>query len=172
MKDNMVTKADLSDFMKIFDSGIEHEEILILDGEPFKADEAYQKIYRRAKRKIAVVDDYIGVKTLQHLAHAKPAVKITIISDNKARPRLTQAEYQDFLTENPGRNISFLQSLNQSHDRYIVLDEGTKDMKVYHCGASSKDAGKRITTITRIMDIDDYRDTIRSMLTYPILTLR
>ncbi len=172
MKDNMVTKADLSDFMKIFDSGIEHEEILILDGEPFKADEAYQKIYRRAKRKIAVVDDYIGVKTLQHLAHAKSAVKITIISDNKARPRLTQAEYQDFLTENPGRNISFLQSLNQSHDRYIVLDEGTKDMKVYHCGASSKDAGKRITTITRIMDIDDYRDTIRSMLTYPILTLR
>ena len=172
MKDNMVTKTDLSDFMKIFDSGIEHEEILILDGEPFKADEAYQKIYRRAKRKIAVVDDYIGVKTLQHLAHAKPAVKITIISDNKSRPRLTQAEYQDFLTENPGRNISFLQSLNQSHDRYIVLDEGTKDMKVYHCGASSKDAGKRITTITRIMDIDDYRDTIRSMLTYPILTLR
>ena len=172
MKDNMVTKADLSDFMKIFDSGIEHEEILILDGEPFKADEAYQKIYRRAKRKIAVVDDYIGVKTLQHLAHAKPAVKITIISDNKARPRLTQAEYQDFLTENPGRNISFLQSLNQSHDRYIVLDEGTKDMKVYHCGASSKDAGKRITTITRIMDIDDYKDTIRSMLTNPILALR
>ena len=172
MKDNMVTKADLSDFMKIFDSGIEHEEILILDGEPFKADEAYQKIYRRAKRKIAVVDDYIGVKTLQHLAHAKPAVKITIISDNKARPRLTQAEYQDFLTENPGRNISFLQSLNQSHDRYIVLDEGTKDMKVYHCGASSKDAGKRITTITRIINIDGYKATIQSMLSNPILTLR
>ena len=172
MKDNMVTKADLSDFMKIFDSGIEHEEILILDGEPFKADEAYQKIYRKAKRKIAIVDDYIGVKTLLHLAHAKPAVKITIISDNKARPRLTQAEYQDFLTENPGRNISFLQSLNQSHDRYIVLDEGTKDMKVYHCGASSKDAGKRITTITRIMNTDDYKATIRSMLTNPILTLR
>ena len=172
MKDNMVTKTDLSDFMKIFDSGIEHEEILILDGEPFKADEAYQKIYRRAKRKIAVVDDYIGVKTLQHLAHAKPAVKITIISDNKARPRLTQAEYQDFLTENPGRNISFLQSLSQSHDRYIVLDEGTKNMKVYHCGASSKDAGKRITTITRIMDIDDYKATIRSMLTNPTLALR
>ena len=172
IKEKMITKADLSDFMKLFDSSIEHEEILILDGEPLKADEAYQKIYRKAKRKIAIVDDYIGVKTLQHLAHSKPTVKITIISDNKARPRLTQAEYQDFLTENPGRNISFLQSLNQSHDRYIVLDEGTKDMKVYHCGASSKDAGKRITTITRIMDIDDYKDTIRSMLTNPILALR
>jgi len=172
IRENMVTKADLSDFMKLFDQGLQNEEILILDGEPFKADEAYQKIYRKAKRKIAIVDDYIGVKTLQHLAHSKPTVKITIISDNKARPRLTQAEYQDFLTENPGRNISFLQSLNQSHDRYIVLDEGTKDMKVYHCGASSKDAGKRITTITRIINIDGYKATIQSMLTNPILTLR
>ena len=172
IKDTMVTKADLSDFMKLFDSGIEHDEILILDGEPFKADEAYQKIYHRAKRKIIVVDDYIGVKTLQHLAHAKPSVKITIISDNNARPRLTLTEYQDYLTENPGRNITFLQSQHQAHDRYIVLDEGSKEMKVYHCGASSKDAGKRITTITRIMDIDDYKATIRSMFTNPILTLR
>ena len=172
IKDTMVTKADLSDFMQLFDSEIEHDEILILDGEPLKADEAYQKIYRRAKRKIAIVDDYIGVKTLQHLAHAKPAVKITIISDNNARPRLTLTEYQDYLTENPGRNITFLQSQRQAHDRYIVLDEGTKDMKVYHCGASSKDAGKRITTITRIMDIDDYKTTIRSMMANPGLTLR
>ena len=45
-------------------------------------------------------------------------------------------------------------------------------MKVYHCGASSKDAGTRITTITRIMDIDDYKATIRSMLTNPMPTLR
>ncbi len=42
IKRNMITKADLSEFMKLFDSGIEHEEILILDGEPFKADVAYQ----------------------------------------------------------------------------------------------------------------------------------
>ncbi len=158
--------------MKLFNQGLSNEEILILDGEPFKADAAYQKIYRRAKRKIAIVDNYIGVKTLQHLAHAKAAVKIAIISDNKARPRLTLTEYQDFLTENPGRNVTFLQSLHQAHDRYIVLDEGTKDMKVYHCGASSKDAGNRITTITRIMDIDDYKATIRAMLTNPALTLR
>ncbi|MBQ7437850.1 MAG: ORF6N domain-containing protein [Oscillospiraceae bacterium] len=59
----MVTKADLSDFMELFDSGIEHEEILILDGEPFKADVAYQKIYGKAKRKIIIMDDYLRVKS-------------------------------------------------------------------------------------------------------------
>ena len=84
------------------------------------------------------MDDYIGIKTLYHLAHAKANASLTIISDNKARPPLRQTEYNDFLTENPGRSITFIQSANRAHDRYIVLDEGTKDMKVYHCGASSK----------------------------------
>ena len=169
---DVVTKADLSDFMKLFDSGIEREEILILDGEPFKADVAYQKIYRKVKRKIIVVDDYIGVKTLNHLAHSKQNTAITIISDNKARPPLRLTEYNDFLTENPGRSITFIQSAKRAHDRYIVLDEGTKDMKVYHCGASSKDAGNKITTITRLTDIDDYKNTIHALLGNSPLVLR
>ena len=172
IKDNMVSKADLSDFMKLFDQGLSNEEILILDGKPFKADEAYQKIYRSAKSKIIVIDDYIGTKTLHHLAHSKKTVKITIISDNTARPRLRLTEYNDFVTENPGRSITFLQSMHRAHDRYIVLDEGTKDMKVYHCGASSKDAGKRITTITRIIDIDDYKATIKALLGNTALILK
>ena len=172
IRDNMVSKADLSDFMKLFDQGLGNEEILILDGKPFKADEAYQKIYKGAKTKITIIDDYIGTKTLHHIAHSKKNVKITIISDNAARPRLSLNEYNDFVTENPGRSIVFLQSLHRAHDRYILLDEGTKSMKVYHCGASSKDAGNRITTITRIMDIDDYKATIRAMLNNPALVLR
>ncbi|MBQ6360316.1 MAG: hypothetical protein IJJ25_04125 [Lachnospiraceae bacterium] len=107
-----------------------------------------------------------------YLAHSKKTAKITIISDNAARPKLSLAEYNDFLTENPGRNITFLQSLHRSHDRYIVLDEGTKYMKVYHCGASSKDASNRITTITRVSDIDEYKPTIKAMLGHPTLVLR
>jgi hypothetical protein len=158
--------------MKLFDQGLNNEEVLILDGKPFKADEAYQKIYRSARSKIVIIDDYIGTKTLHHLAHFKKTVKITIISDNVARPKLSLAEYNDFLTENPNRSITFLQSLHRAHDRYIVLDEGTKDMKVYHCGASSKDAGKRITTITRISDIDEYKTTIKTMLNNSVLQLR
>ena len=172
IKDNMVSKADLSEFMKLFDQGLSNDEVLILDGKPFKADEAYQKIYRSARSKILIIDDYIGTKTLHHLAHSKKTAKITIISDNAARPKLSLAEYNDFLMENPGRNITFLQSLHRAHDRYIVLDEGTNDMKVYHCGASSKDAGKRITTITRISDIDEYKPTIKAMLGNPVLLLR
>ena len=172
IQESMVSKAELSDIIKLFDQGVSNEEILILDGMPFKADEAYQKIYKSAKSKITIIDDYIGTKTLHHLAHSKKNVKITIISDNTAKPRLSLTEYNDFVIENPGRSITFLQSMHRAHDRYIVLDEDTKDMKVYHCGASSKDAGKRITTITRIMGIDDYKVTIKTMLGNPPLILR
>lgn len=168
----MVTREDLSDLMKLFDQGITSEEILILDGQPFKADVAYQQIYRKAKKTIIVIDDYISVKTLQHLAVAKNSVAITMISDNKGRHPLRLSEYNDFLTDYPGKSISFVQSMNQSHDRYIILDQGTNDMKLYHCGASSKDAGHRITTITRIMGIDEYRNTITAMMNNPALVLK
>lgn len=172
IKDNMVSKTNLSDFMKLFDQGLSNEEVLILDGMPFKADEAYQKIYKSAKCKILIIDDYIGIKTLHHLAHSKKTAKITIISDNVAKPKLRLTEYNDFIIENPDRIIIFLQSLRRTHDRYIVLDEGTKDMKIYHCGASSKDAGKRITSITRVSDINEYKSTIKAMLNHPALMLR
>ena len=36
-----------------------------------------------------------------------------------------------------------------SHDRFIVLDYKTADEKVFHCGASSKDAGKKVCAINK-----------------------
>lgn len=172
IKESTVSHADLSDFMKLFDDAKQQEEILILDGQPFKADLAYQKIYRRAKRKIVIIDDYINSKTLQHLAHAKPTVKVTIVSDNKGGKPLRFSEYQDFLTEYPGRSITLVRSMNKAHDRYIILDHNTKDMKVYHCGTSSKDAGRRITTITQLKDTDPYREMVKDLFANPQLLLK
>lgn len=171
IKGKMITRAELSDFMKLFDRSTQNEEILILDGQPFKADGAYQKIYRSAKKSIIIIDDYIGTKTLQHLVHARPGVQLTIISDNKLK-LLKLSEYNDFLTEYPTRTIDFIKTQDRTHDRYIILDNETEDMKVYHCGASSKDAGKRITTITRLSDIDEYKKTITTLLGNDKLVLR
>ena len=144
---------------------------MFLDGQPFKADLAYQRIYRKAKKSIIVVDDYPGAKTLQHLIQAKATVKLTIVSDNKKKT-LRLSDYKDFLTEYPKRCVTFLKTLNRTHDRYIVLDNGTKEMRVYHCGASSKDAGKRITTITEIKDTAEYKNLISTLLSNPALILK
>lgn len=172
IEDNMVTRAELTDLMKLFDDDLQNEEILILDGEPFKADIAYQTIYGKAKRNVIIVDDYVGPKTLRHLVAVKANVSVTIISDNKGGNALKQSDYSDFLTEYPVMNISFIKSMNRAHDRYIVIDNGTRNMKLYHCGASSKDAGKRITTITRIIDMSTYKTIISQLLLNPQLVLK
>ena len=172
IRETMITKSDLPEIMKLFDRNLSAEEILILDGEPFKADEAYQKIYKSATSSIIVIDDYIRTKTLHHLAHADINIILTVITDNAAKPRLSLAEYKDFLTENSGKKIDFLQSLHRSHDRYIILDFGTSNVKIYHCGASSKDAGNRITTITRLQDTTEYTKTINAFLNNPVLLLK
>ena len=170
IEERMVSHDDLSDFVKLFDKGIQNEEILILDGQPFKADVAYQKIYKSAKKSIIVIDDYIGVKTLHHLVHAKPGVKLTIISDNKLKI-LKLSDYNDFLKEHPTRRVDFIRSKDRTHDRYIVIDNDTVGMKIYHCGASSKDAGKRITTITRLSDVNEHKEMIASLLSNKKLIL-
>ena len=171
IKGDMLTKDDLPEFMRLFDQGVQNEEVLILDGQPFKADVAYQKIYRSAKKSIVVIDDYLGVKTLQHIAHAKSGVKLTIISDNKYG-KLKLSEYNDFLKEYPSKPIDFIKSMDRAHDRYIILDRNTAGMKVYHCGASSKDAGVRITTISRMIDIDEYKKALKTLLANPPLVLK
>ena len=164
IRENMVTKAELSDFIKLFSCESRSEEVLILDGEPFKADLAYQHIYGKAELSIIVIDDYLGLKTLHHLASAKKEVQITIISDNKGKNPLRLSEYNDFLKEYPDIKIRFITSSGRIHDRYIALDFGTENEKLYHCGASSKDAGRKITTITEIKGVADYKTTLISLL--------
>ena len=164
IKTIMVTKSDLSDLIKLFENSREAEEILILNGEPFKADVAYQRIYGKAKKNIIIIDDYIGVKTLHHLASAGKNVSVTIITDNKGAHPLRKNEYEDYMTEYPDREISFIRSDNKIHDRYIIMDNETRTMKVYLCGSSSKDSGKKITTIMQVRNVDDYKSTLRKLL--------
>ena len=72
---NMVSKSEINNFISIFNSELENN-MLMFNGEPFKADLAFQKIFKKAKDKIFIIDDYIGIKTLEHLRSVK--AKITI----------------------------------------------------------------------------------------------
>lgn len=36
------------------------------------------------------------------------------------------------------------------HDRFIVIDYGMPTEQAYHCGASSKDAGKKLCAINKL----------------------
>ena len=80
---------------------------------------------------------------------------IIIFSDNVGKG-LTMVEFNDFKSQYPNVNIGFQTTNNKYHDRYIILDYGTTDEVIYHCGASSKDAGNKITSIAKVQDISNF----------------
>ena len=115
------------------------------------ADEVYESIYKQVKSSIYVVDNYIGLRTLVHLKNSPTGVNITLFSDNVGNNKLHNIEFTDFCKEYPSVKISMKKTGGIFHDRFIVLDYGTADERVFLCGASSKDAGARITSI-----VEDY----------------
>lgn len=127
--------------------GAEVEKIF-MKNELAKADETYIDICSKAKNNIYIIDNYISIKTLRHLQRAKEGINITIVSDNLGN-YLHKSDYIDFRKEFPGITIKFLKLNNRIHDRFIMLDYGTKDEILYHCGASIKDTGKQMTMICK-----------------------
>lgn len=146
-----VKRSEISPFMLDFSKPADRHEYLIHNGEPAKADETYMQIYSEAKKKIFIVDNYINIKTLRLLKGAKDGTEVIVFSDNLLN-MLHSSDDQDFQREFPNINISYKRTNGIMHDRFIVLDFGTSDEKMFHCGASSKDAGDRMTAITEFRD--------------------
>lgn len=65
---------------------------------------------------------------------------------------LTSAILEDFRNDYPDVDIEFKITDGKYHDRYIAIDYNIKDESIYHCGTSSKDAGSKITTMSKIDD--------------------
>ena len=135
------------------------------------ADEVYESIYKQAKSSIYVVDNYIGLRTLVHLKNSPTGVAIILFSDNVGNNKLHNIEFTDFCKEYPTVNLSLKKTGGIFHDRFIVLDYGTADERVFLCGASSKDAGARITSIVEDYGISKYAPVIATLLKNPTLIL-
>ena len=168
---SVVHKSELSELILDLSNPQLKYGFLFLNGEPIEANLAYKDIYSIAKKSIYIVDNYIGVKTLVLLKDIPSSVEITIFSDNVGKG-LHTLEYQDFCKEYPFRKIKFQKSGGEFHDRYIIIDWNTDKQRIYHCGASSKDAGQRITTISEVVDQVVYADLINKLLKNPILKLK
>ena len=172
IKDKMATKEDLQKVMDNFIDPDTYKHFLIMNGQKIEADVAYTKIYKSAKKSIYVVDNYIGLKTLELLRAAKKNVEIIIFSDNlKNRDMLTSVILSDFQKEFPQVKLSFQQTCRQCHDRYIAVDYLEKTEKIYHCGASSKDAGNKTTTIMQIEETELYHPMFDNLLKNPPMTI-
>ena len=95
------------------------------------------------------------------LRNVRKGVSLLIASDRCAH--ITDDMLNDFRAAVPGVSIDTVSAAHKFHDRYILVDFKTKSEKLYHCGASSKDAGNKITTIVRLDDIDAYRNMFEEL---------
>lgn len=173
--DNMVTKNDMQITMsRVFDNFISKDslkEFVFKNSQPFEANVAYINIYKEAKQSIYIIDDYINCHTLSLLTAKNDGVDVTIFSDNKGRGsgKLNQLEFNNFNTEYP--TLSIKKNDGKCHDRFIILDYNTDNEKIYHCGASSKDAGKKVCCISLFSTSEVIHSIIDELLTHEDLEL-
>ncbi len=153
LSQNFITDKDVKNFV-------------ILKGQKFEADNAYINIYQQAKKSIYIVDNYMNAKTLQLLSQKNPGVDVILFTENGKGMGgfLTKALVKDFQNQYP--NI-IIKPNPDCHDRLIIIDYGESDEKLYHCGASSKDAGKKLCAINQISETQVIHPVIDGMLKLP-----
>ena len=171
IKETMVTKEDLTKVIESFSLPEKGIEYVIYSGQTFEADAAYADIYSKAKKELYIVDNYIGPKTLLMLKNVPENVDIIIFSDN-LRNILRLSELQEFRKEYKNVKLTLRHTGGKFHDRYIIIDYKCKTEKIYHCGASSKDAGNKITTIAQADNRKLYYPMVEDLLLQPMLMLR
>lgn len=153
LSENFITDKDKKNFV-------------IYKGQKLEADIAYIEIYQQAKKSIYVVDDYMNAKSLQHLSQKADGVEVVLFTENGKGGKgfLTKSLVTDFQNEYPSLRIK---PNPDCHDRLIVLDYDEETEQVYLCGASSKDAGKKLCAINQITETSIIHPVIDRLLLLP-----
>lgn len=163
----MIINNNIQKINENFLLGTELKNFVIYKGQKLESDMAYIDIYMRAKRSIFVIDDYVNIKTLHLLSHKNIGVHVILFTENglgRSKNFLTASEIADFNKEYPTIQVK---PNPDCHDRFIVLDYGTKEEKVFHCGASSKDSGNKVCAINVIESTDLIHPVIDKLLLSP-----
>lgn len=153
---------DVQKILENFNDPTTYKHFLIFDGQRLEADIAYTKIYGIAKKSIIIIDNYIGVKTLDLLRGIAKNVSVQIFSE-ELNGKITPTIESDFEKARPDVSLKINRPNRKFHDRYVFLDYSSPSEKLYLCGASSKDAGNKVTTIMQIEHPEVYHELIDSL---------
>ena len=119
------------------------------DGQLWDARAFVDRLVKRAKRSLVLVDNWATVETLDMLAAKQRGVAATVVTsehrDGKGnpRPKILPADIAKFNAQYPTLSVRFRENF---HDRFLVID----DKELYLVGASLKDLGKRCFAFTRL----------------------
>ena len=119
------------------------------DGQLWDARSLVEQLIARAKTSILLIDNWVGVGTLDMLAKKGTGVTVTIVTsehrDRKGNPRptLSPTDLATFNAQYPALSVIYRENF---HDRFLILD----DRELYLIGASLKDLGRKCFAFTKL----------------------
>ena len=128
----------INQLFDMFDPKEITKEYLFFENQLFKSHYVLNKIFESAKEEIIIVDNYADKELLMYLSTLQKSIKII----SKNMDDLLIAKY-----EKEFNNIEFIRK-DIFHDRFIILDRE----KLFYCGSSFKDLGKKCFAINLMED--------------------
>ena len=115
---------------------------LLFNGEFYDAYTLVQSIFESANKEIIIIDNYVDRTILDRLVNKKKNVQV-IIYTHKDKFKLLNKDIEMFNKQYGNLVIKYTDKV---HDRYIIIDQE----KLFHLGASIKDLGKKIFSISEL----------------------
>ena len=125
---------------KLEDKYPELVQRIFFKGQMWDASSCIEQILEQAEREIILIDSYVDRRTLDMLSRKKAGVSVMLFTSVYGN-RLTDKEIHDFNAQYPSLEVWMT---DEFHDRFLILDRN----RMYHVGASIKDAGKKAFEIS------------------------
>ena len=122
---------------------------IFFDGEFYDAYSFLWDIFNMAKEELIIIDNYAGKELLDILKNIH--IKIIVVSKNI--DLILKEKY-----EKQYGNITFINN-DSFHDRFIIVDRN----KLFSCGASFKDLGKKCFSINESDNIEYLEELLRKI---------
>lgn len=122
---------------------------IFFEGQIYDAYSIFIDILNKARTEIIIIDNYASKELLDILKDIN--LKIIIVSKN------VDSVLKEKYTKQY-KNVEFIDN-NSFHDRFIILDRS----KLYICGASFKDLGKKCFAISEFNDINYLEQIINTL---------
>lgn len=112
-------------------------EQVFFEGEFFEARVLLEKIIKTATKRVVIIDAYIDAATFEMLDVRAKGVTADIYSDGLYKTLRDTHNASDGV-----QPINTHKWSTASHDRWLIVDD-----RLYHCGHSVKDLGKKLSAI-------------------------
>lgn len=139
------TDKKLEEVFNYIATNTEVKQNIFFDGQIYDAFSFIVGLISKAKKEIILIDNYVDVNTLNILCKKNKGVNIIIVTASQGH--LSKRDVNKFNAQYPKLTVKIITAF---HDRFLIIDK----TKVYHIGASIKDAGKKSFGITKMEDKD------------------